>query len=286
MILGHKYPRRLFLVFILLALSILLTDSCRENHTPPDGSTDPAPSLPESTTPSDPAQTTWIADPCQWPRPRTNERLPERRRMVGHLRDAYRFDDPTVLDALLNVPRHWFTRRESRLAYADTPLPIGYDQTISQPYIVAYMTALLDLTPQKKVLEIGTGSGYQAAVLAELTPHVYTIEIVEPLARQTARLFRDRGYRTIRLKIGDGYLGWPEHQPFDAVIVTCAPDHIPPALLDQLAPSGRLVIPVGSVYDVQRLLLVTKSPDGRITQKSMMPVRFVPLTRSPDDNPS
>jgi protein-L-isoaspartate(D-aspartate) O-methyltransferase len=168
------------------------------------------------------------------------------------------------------------------VAYEDGPQPIGHGQTISQPFIVAYMTQLLELTSESKVLEIGTGSGYQAAVLSELTPHVYTIEIVEPLGRRAIETFKQHGYNTIKTKIGDGYKGWLERAPFNAVIVTCAPDHIPQPLIDQLAPGGRIVIPVGHQWGVQDLLLVTKNPDGTLKKRSMLPVRFVPLTRDTD----
>lgn len=216
----------------------------------------------------------------QWNHPRSNERLSERQAMVLTLRSRYEFDNQLVLDAMLNVPRHWFVPPGIQaMAYEDKPLPIGRGQTISQPFIVAYMTSLLGLTPQMKVLEIGTGSGYQAAVLSEFTPHVYTIEILEPLAKKAQEKLSKFGYDTIKVKIGDGYKGWPKYAPFDAIIVTCAPDHIPQPLLDQLKPGGRIVIPVGRAHYVQDLLLVTKKADGSLEKKSMMPVRFVPLLR-------
>jgi protein-L-isoaspartate(D-aspartate) O-methyltransferase len=212
--------------------------------------------------------------------PRSNERMEERLRMVQIIRDYYGLDDPVVLQAMENVPRHWFVPdHQQRSAYADNPLPIGQGQTISQPYIVAFMTHLLDLNENSKVLEIGTGSGYQAAVLSELTPHVYTIEILEPLGRQAQEYFAKYEYTTIQTLIGDGYKGWPQHQPFDGIIVTCAPDHIPPALLEQLRPGGKMVIPVGGEYQVQELVLVTKNEQGEITKKSVIPVRFVPMLR-------
>jgi protein-L-isoaspartate(D-aspartate) O-methyltransferase len=213
-----------------------------------------------------------------WPRPRSDERIRQRRQMVRHIRSYYRLRDKKVLKAMENVPRHWFVpKKKSRLAYTDSPLPIGYDQTISQPFIVAYMTNQLKLDKNKKVLEIGTGSGYQAAVLTEFTPHVYTIEILEPLARATARRLKKRGYTTINTRIGDGYKGWPEHQPFDAIIVTAAPGYIPPALLQQLAPGGRMIIPVGQTFTTQDLMLITKDAKGKITKKNLMPARFVPM---------
>ena len=178
---------------------------------------------------------------------------------------------------MLNVPRHWFVppARQSE-AYTDQPLPIGHNQTISQPFIVAYMTSLLDLTPQSKVLEIGTGLGYQAAVLSELTPHVYSIEIVEPLGKNAKEIFEQRGYHQIKTLIGDGYQGWPEHAPFDGIIVTAAPDHIPQPSIDQLKPEGRMIIPVGEWF--QELILIKKDKKGKVKKESVIPVRFVPMT--------
>ena len=170
-----------------------------------------------------------------WPRPRSDEWIQQRRQIVRHIRNYYGLEDEKVLKAMENVPRHWFVpRKKTHVAYSDRPLQIGYDQTISQPFIVAYMTSQLKLDKNKKVLEIGTGSGYQAAILTEFTPHVYTIEIIEPLARETAWWLKELGYTTIKTRIGDGYKGWREHQPFDVIIVTAAPGHIPPALLHQL----------------------------------------------------
>lgn len=215
---------------------------------------------------------------AKWPRPRFVEEAERRRGMVDHIRRGYDFDDEAVLAAMMCVPRHRFTGGHSAgMSYADTPLPIGYDQTISQPYIVALMTSVLEVRPDKKVLEIGTGSGYQAAVLAELTPHVYTIEIVEPLGKRAAGTFADLGYSTIKARIGDGYKGWPEAQPFDAIIVTCAPESIPEPLIEQLRHGGKMIIPVGR-FGVQELVLVTKNRDGSISRKSVLPVRFVPMT--------
>ena len=213
-----------------------------------------------------------------WPHPRSDERIQQRLQMVRLIRNYYGLNDEKVLKAMENVPRHWFVpRKKSRVAYTDRPLPIGYDQTISQPFIVAYMTSQLKLDKNKKVLEIGTGSGYQAAVLTEFTPHVYTIEILEPLARSTAKRLKKLGYTTINTRIGDGYKGWPEHQPFDVIIVTAAPGHIPAALLHQLAPGGRMIIPVGRTSTTQNLMLITKNSKGKITKKNLMPVRFVPM---------
>jgi protein-L-isoaspartate(D-aspartate) O-methyltransferase len=223
--------------------------------------------------------------PTSWNRPRSDERLDARKKMVQVLRARYDFGNEEVLNAMLNVPRHWFVPKVSQLmAYADSPLPIGHGQTISQPFIVAFMTGLLDLKPQMNVLEIGTGSGYQAAVLTEFTPNVYTIEILAPLAQQAQEKFAEHGYDTIKTKIGDGYKGWPEYAPFDAIIVTCAPDHIPQPLIDQLKPDGKIVIPVGEEGYVQDLMFVTKKADGSLERKSMIPVRFVPLLREKDED--
>lgn len=215
-----------------------------------------------------------------WPKPRSNERLEERREMVRIIRDLYALRDEKILAAVEAVPRHWFVTDDQKAhAYQDRPLPIGFDQTISQPLIVAFMTGLLELDRDKKVLEIGTGSGYQAAVLNEFTPQVFTIEIVRPLAERTIGILKQRGYESIHFKIGDGYLGWAEYAPYDAIIVTCAPDHIPPALKEQLRPGGRMVIPVGSTWSGQDLILIRKDDKGYFREESKMPVRFVPLIR-------
>ena len=214
-----------------------------------------------------------------WRKPRTDEAGAERRKMVERQIKARGVSDPAVLEAMRNVPRQWFVPAHLRnRAYRDGPLPIGEGQTISQPYIVALMTEALHLTSDSKVLEIGTGSGYQAAVLSEITPHVFTIDIVEPLARRAIAAFEQHGYETIRTRIGDGYAGWPEHAPFDAIIVTCAPDHIPPKLIEQLKPGGRICIPIGDEHAVQRLLVVTTTASGAVEQKELIPVRFVPMT--------
>ena len=187
--------------------------------------------------------------------------------------------DPEVMAALDRVPRHRFVPPEiEELAYENRPLPIGHGQTISQPYIVALMTHLLALAPSDRVLEIGTGSGYQAAVLAELVERVHTIEIVPPLARQAAERLPRLGYGNVEVRLGDGYYGWPEAAPFRAIIVTAAASHVPPPLVAQLAPDEVLVIPVGERFSVQMLLLVRKRPDGEVSVRQVLPVRFVPLT--------
>ena len=186
---------------------------------------------------------------------------------------------PEVMAALDRVPRHEFVPPEiADLAYENRPLPIGHGQTISQPYIVALMTHLLGLAPHHRVLEIGTGSGYQAAVLAELVERVHTIEIVPPLARQATERLPRLGYRNVEVRLGDGYYGWPEAAPFHAIIVTAAASHVPPPLVAQLAPDGVLVIPVGEQFSVQMLLLVRKENDGEVSVRQILPVRFVPLT--------
>lgn len=186
---------------------------------------------------------------------------------------------PATLAALRKVPRHLFVPAELRSqAYDDGPLPIGHGQTISQPYIVACMTELIAPTRTTRVLEIGTGSGYQAAVLAETCAQVFTIEIIPALAGQAAALFRQLGYQNIRTRTGDGWNGWPEEAPFDAIVVTAAADTIPPPLLDQLKEGGRMIIPVGPVFGAQNLVLVTKH-DGKVRTRSLMPVRFVPFVR-------
>jgi protein-L-isoaspartate(D-aspartate) O-methyltransferase len=182
-----------------------------------------------------------------------------------------------VLAAMRAVPRHAMVPQHHRpRAYGYHPLPIGHDQTISQPYIVAAMTEAAQITPGERVLEVGTGSGYQAAVLAEIGADVYSIEIVEPLGRATATLLADLGYDKIKLRIGDGYRGWPDAAPFDAIIVTAAPPEVPQPLVDQLAIGGRLVIPVGD--QAQRLDVITKQRDGKTTTETLFPVRFVPMT--------
>jgi len=186
--------------------------------------------------------------------------------------------DERVLSAMATVPRHLFVHGEhvSR-AYGDHPLPIGFGQTISQPYIVALMTEMLEVDSHHRVLEVGTGSGYQAAVLSELVEEVYTVEIVEPLGNQAADRLKRLSYNNVHVKIADGYYGWEEHAPFDRIIVTCAASLIPPPLLRQLKPGGKMCIPVGGRYAVQSLTMVEKSLEGAVTMRKTIPVRFVPL---------
>ena len=187
--------------------------------------------------------------------------------------------DERVLAALRKVERHKFVpANEVADAYQNRPLPIGYGQTISQPYIVAIMTELMRVGPNDKVLEIGTGSGYQAAILAELSKTVCTIEMIEPLGKQARERLQDLGYRNVQTKVGDGYYGWEQCAPFDSIIVTAAASQVPPPLIKQLKPGGRMVIPVGAQFLTQYLMLVEKNADGTISSKQILPVSFVPLT--------
>ena len=196
--------------------------------------------------------------------------------MVRDQIEARGVRDPRVLKAMRTVPRHLFVPAEVlHYAYGDSPLPIGHGQTISQPYIVAFMSEALELKPTDRVLEIGTGSGYQAAILAHLTGEVYTIEIVEPLAKQAGERLQRLGYANIKLRVGDGFRGWPEAAPFDAIMVTAAPRDVPPPLVEQLREGGRLVVPVGRFF--QELIRVRRTRQGT-TKENLLPVRFVPMT--------
>jgi protein-L-isoaspartate(D-aspartate) O-methyltransferase len=209
----------------------------------------------------------------------TDSDTAERERMVARHLEARGISDPATLASMREVPRHEFVPEDRRrLAYEDRPVPIGYGQTISQPHLVAYMTERIQLRPGMRVLEVGTGSGYQAAVLGAMLDEVYTIEIIEELARWGGDNLRRAGYDHVRVRHGDGYHGWPEMAPFDAIVVTAAADHIPPPLLAQLKDGGRMVIPVGSPFLTQTLMLVTREGDD-IRTRSLVPVRFVPLTR-------
>jgi protein-L-isoaspartate(D-aspartate) O-methyltransferase len=200
-----------------------------------------------------------------------------RTRMVRDQIAARGIQDDRVLAAMARVPRHEFMPASQRpMAYEDGPLPIGHGQTISQPYIVAFMTAALDPKPGDRVLEIGTGSGYQAAVLSGLVAEVFSIEIVEPLARRAEADLKRLGYGNVRVRVGDGVLGWPEAAPFDAIIVTCAPERVPRALVDQLKMGGRMIVPVGPSEGAQELYLMRKRTEGMETQ-AVLPVRFVPM---------
>ncbi|HMD83785.1 MAG TPA: protein-L-isoaspartate(D-aspartate) O-methyltransferase [Terriglobia bacterium] len=210
------------------------------------------------------------ADPAELPETRE-----ARERMVEEQIIARGIRDPRVLEALRKVPRHRFVPPEMQpSAYEDRALPIGLGQTISQPYVVAFMTEALELQPQDRVLEIGTGSGYQAAVLSLLVREVYSMEIVEPLGKAAEARLKEMGYANVRVRIGDGYRGWPEAAPFDAIIVTAAPPDVPPALVAQLRPGGRMVVPVGRY--VQNLIRLRRTAKG-LERESLLPVRFVPM---------
>ena len=214
-----------------------------------------------------------------------SERQVERDAMVETIR-GYGFDDEEVLRVMARVPRHRFvTSWHSGQAYDDSPLPIGYGQTISQPFIVAEMTRLLQLSSTSRILEIGTGSGYQAAILSEFTPRVCSLEIIPELADQAAERLKNLGYDTVRVRSGDGWEGWPEGGPFDGIIVTCAAGQVPPPLIRQLAPGGRMVIPVGPPFATQWLMLVTKDLDGTVSTRSLMAVSFVPFVRRDERKP-
>ncbi len=258
-------------------LSLFLAASCDENggpaQTPPPEATKGLGRV---------IQPEQVAGPAvDWPPPRYDGRKEDRMDLIQKIRRRYGFDDKKVLDALGNVPRHEFVRAGySDEAYDDRALPIGFGQTISQPYVVAEMTRRLQLTEESRVLEIGTGSGYQAAVLAEITPHVYTIEIVGALAEQAAQRLDRLGYDSVVVKHDDGFYGWSDKAPFDAIIVTAASAMIPAPLIEQLKPGGRMVIPVGPPGGAQWLMLVEKNPEGKVRSKEFMAVRFVPFTRA------
>jgi protein-L-isoaspartate(D-aspartate) O-methyltransferase len=204
-----------------------------------------------------------------------------RERMVETQIRARNIQNPAVLEAMRTVPRHLFVPGDVRaFAYDDRPLPIGRGQTISQPYVVGYMTEALRLSPAMKVLEIGTGSGYQAAVLAHIGARVYSVEIIPDLASEARRALTSAGYANVNVRTGNGYLGWPEHAPFDRIIVTAAPPEIPPALVEQLAVGGIMVVPVGTSH--QEIVVVNKTPNGATEQRTIE-VRFVPMVSQPRD---
>jgi protein-L-isoaspartate(D-aspartate) O-methyltransferase len=215
---------------------------------------------------------------CGQQAPTAADLAAQRQRMVEQQLKPRGIKEERVLAAMAKVPREEFIPVDVRAdAYEDGPLPIGYDQTISQPYVVAFMTEQLRPKPSDRVLEIGSGSGYQAAILAELVGEVYTIEIVEPLAKSAEATLQRLGYKNVHIKAGDGYKGWPEEAPFDAIIVTCAPEKVPQPLVDQLKDGGRMVIPVGERFAQQLYLLEKKN--GQLKESATLPVRFVPMLR-------
>ncbi len=218
-----------------------------------------------------------VAGGCGQKAPLASDLAAQRQQMVQRQLRTRGISDARVLAAMAKVPREEFVPPDSRAAsYEDGPLPIGYGQTISQPYIVAFMTEQVRPKPSDRVLEVGTGSGYQAAILAELVSEIYSIEIVEPLAKSAEATLQRLGYKNVHVKVGDGYKGWPEKGPFDAIIVTCAPDKVPQPLVDQLKDDGRMVIPVGERFAQQLYLLEKKN--GQLKQSATLPVRFVPMT--------
>jgi protein-L-isoaspartate(D-aspartate) O-methyltransferase len=254
---------------VILHLALALLAGCTAVTTPR-----PSPTPPSATA------TTPALSPTPLPSGDEADFAKQRERMVIETIERRGITDEQVLRAMRAVPRHLFVPEEQQdYAYGDYPLPIGYGQTISQPYIVALMTDLLELKEGDKVLEIGTGSGYQAAVLAEIPDiEVYTIEIVPELAESARKRLESLGYTSAHCKQADGYYGWPEHAPFDAIIVTAAPDHIPGSLVDQLANGGRMVIPIGPPGGYQTLWKFTRQPDGELQAFNMGGVAFVPLT--------
>ena len=290
----EEYPRTsekwiYVLLFLLILLGLLVIIFATNTTTEPKSvfamqdkeadanQTAAEPNLPLEQKPRDPNEKKPLRPVHK--HPAFAERLEERARMVSRQIEARAVKDPNVLRAMRVVPRHVFVRStEQRYAYADHPLPIGYDQTISQPYIVAFMTEVLKLDPNSVVLEIGTGSGYQAAVCAEIADKVYTIEIVEELAVSAKKLLKKLGYPNVFARAGDGFFGWPEHAPFDAIIGTAAAGRIPEPLIEQLKPGGRMILPYGSPRGFQYLVLITKDKEGNISRKNVMPVRFVPMT--------
>jgi protein-L-isoaspartate(D-aspartate) O-methyltransferase len=258
--------RGIVIVFAALVLGGLLWAAAR-----PPGNTIAQPPRPSSAAPEALPEARQ-RDPHEDP-----QLIQARRQMVDRDLRGRDIEDRRVLEAMARVPRHRFVAKDLQYAaYADHPLPIGQGQTISQPYIVALMTQLARPGPKSRALDIGTGSGYQAAVLGELCKEVFSIEIVKPLAEEATKRLAELGYKNVTVRQGDGYRGWPKHAPFDVIIVAAAPDHVPQPLLEQLAPGGRLVIPVGRWY--QELTVIEKRKDGTLRRTSVVPVAFVPMT--------
>jgi len=225
---------------------------------------------------------------CSLAQPRADQYAAKRDQMIRDIESGVRETsryinkrelNPRVMEVMAKLPRHQFVpEKQQPYAYQNRPLGIGHGQTISQPYIVALMSDLLRLESDHRVLELGTGSGYQAAVLAQLSAEIYTIEIIEPLGKQASETFAKLGYNNITTRIGDGYYGWKTYAPFDAIVVTAAASHVPPPLISQLKSGGRMVIPIGGGFQVQQLMLIEKMEDGGIKTRQILPVRFVPLT--------
>ena len=260
------------ILWTLLLLSAILLSQC--TSAPATTPTVPTPTSVAQTVASAPT-----ASPTPLPTAPLDPYEQARLDMVRYQIERRGIADEAVLTAMRTVPRHLFVPDEFlKQAYEDHPLPIGYNQTISQPFIVAWMTELLHVKEGAKVLEVGTGSGYQAAILGEMGLEVYTVEIIEALAAQATERLANMQYDNIRVAHKDGYYGWEEHAPFDAIIVTCAPDHVPPDLVKQLKDGGRMVVPVGPPGGYQSLFLITKE-DGQAKSESLGGVRFVPLTR-------
>jgi protein-L-isoaspartate(D-aspartate) O-methyltransferase len=261
-----KYPRLCKKAFLLTAFLFLTAAVAEPNQTPADANKSKA------------AGEKKISRP-EHKHPAFAERVKEREEMVAEQIRARDVKDANVLAAMRVVPRHAFIPENvQKQAYGDYPLPIGFGQTISQPYIVAFMTEALELKPDSKVLEIGTGLGYQAAVCAEIAAEVYTIEIIEGLAKSAEEKLRELGYANVFVRAGDGYFGWPEKGPFDAIIGTAAAERIPPPLIEQLRPGGRMILPYETNLGFQHLVLVTKDEKGNVSKRKVMPVMFVPMT--------
>ncbi len=265
--------------WLALGLGVLLAGGCGRDE---KVSEQPSPEQPKRAPDVEPNKPQVQAARPRHDHPAFGERVAERKAMVSkqiaQRRFAQTVKDQKVLEAMRMVPRHAFVpQRDQRAAYADRPLQIGYGQTISQPYIVGYMTELLELDSKSKVLEIGTGSGYQAAVAAELAGQVYSIEIIKELGESAKERLKRLGYNNVQVKVADGYYGWPEKGPFEAIIVTAASSHIPGPLIEQLKPGGLLVIPLGSAWRAQELVLLSKAADGTVTSRGLMGVRFVPM---------
>jgi protein-L-isoaspartate(D-aspartate) O-methyltransferase len=269
---------RLFKIASLVTAVIFLTTACAsqdKNLAPSQASSDVNVQLERK---QEAAEEKKVPRP-EHTHPAFAERVKEREKMVAVQIAARDVKDPNILKAMRIVPRHAFVPENvQKAAYGDHPLPIGFGQTISQPYIVAFMTEALELKPDSKVLEIGTGSGYQAAVCAEIAAEVYTIEIVEGLAKSAEEKLKELGYPNVFVRAGDGYFGWPEKAPFDAIIGTAAAERIPPPLIEQLAPGGRMILPYETSTGFQYLVLITKDEKGSISKRNVMPVMFVPMT--------